>query len=197
MQSLFDQEAKQNNVYPLDPRQGGRQERPTGKHFTFYTRTGHLYVSLTPAFENHSHTITAQVDIPVGGANGVLLADGAESGGFSLFLNDGKPTYTYNYFGRRITTLAGAAPLPPGPATIVLRFAYDGGGIGKAAEATLLVNNHQVAESRIPETVPMAFSFEDTFDVGEDSASPVGDYKSPFPFTGLIRRIDFDILPDK
>lgn len=197
LQTLFDQAAKQNNVYPLDPREGGRQERPTGKHFTFYTGTGHLYVSLTPAFENHSHTITAQVDIPAGGASGVLLADGAESGGFSLFLDYGKPTYTYNYFGRRITTIADADPLPPGPATIVLRFAYDGGGNGKGAQATLLVNDRKVAESRIPETVPVAFSFEDTFDVGEDSASPVGDYKSPFPFTGVIRRVDFDILPDK
>jgi len=197
LQTLFDQAAKQNNVYPLDPREGGRQERPTGKHFTFYTGTGHLYVSLTPAFENHSHTITAQVDIPAGGASGVLLADGAESGGFSLFLDHGKPTYTYNYFGRRITTIADADPLPPGPATIVLRFAYDGGGNGKGAQATLLVNDRKVAESRIPETVPVAFSFEDTFDVGEDSASPVGDYKSPFPFTGVIRRVDFDILPDK
>lgn len=197
LQSLFDVEAKRNDVYPLDPRQGGRQERPAGKHFTFYTGTGHLYVSLTPAYENHSHTITARVDIPQGGASGVLLADGAESGGFTLFLNQGKPTYTYNYFRRRITTIAAPAALPPGPATIVLRFAYDGGGLGKGAVATLLVNDRAVGEARIPETVPVAFSFEDTFDVGEDSASPVGNYQSPFRFTGVIRRIDFDILPDQ
>jgi arylsulfatase A-like enzyme len=197
LQALFDVEAKRNQVYPLDPRQGGRQERPAGKHYTFYTGTGHLYVSLTPAFENHSHTITAHIDIPRGGANGVLLADGAESGGFSLFLKDGRPTYTYNYFQRRITTIAAPTALPPGPATIVLRFDYDGGGLGKGAEATLLVNDHAVGKARIPETVPVTFSFEDTFDVGEDSASPVGNYQSPFPFTGTIKRIDFDILPDK
>jgi len=197
MQTLFDAEAKKNQVYPLDPRTAGRQERPAGKHFTFYTGTGHWYVSLTPQYENHSHTITAYVDIPQGGANGVLLADGAESGGFSLFLKDGRPSYTYNYFQRRITTIVAPNALTAGPAKIALRFAYDGGGVGKGAVATLLVNDKAVGEERIPETVPNAFSFEDTFDVGEDSASPVGNYVSPFPFTGVLRKVDFDILPDK
>ena len=197
MQALFDVEAKKNQVYPLDPRTAGRQERPAGKHFTFYTGTGHWYVSLTPQYENHSHTITAYMDIPQGGANGVLLADGAESGGFSLFLKDGRPSYTYNYFQRRITNIEARNALPAGPAKIELKFAYDGGGVGKGAVATLLVNDKAVGEARIPETVPMAFSFEDTFDVGEDSASPVGDYVSPFPFTGVLHKVDFDILPDK
>jgi arylsulfatase len=197
LQTFFDVEAKRNQVYPLDPRMGGRQYRPSGTHFTYYTGTGHLYVSLTPAYENHSHIISAYVDIPPTGANGVLLADGGESAGFSLFLKDGKPAFTYNYFGRRITTIASPTALLPGPAKIVLRFAYEGGGRGKAAEATLLVNDQPVANAHIPETVPMAFSFDDTFDIGEDSASPVGDYQSPFPFTGTIHHIDFDILPDK
>jgi arylsulfatase len=193
LQQLFDTEAKKNNVYPLDPRVAGRQERSSGKHFTYYVPTGHLYISLAPQFENHSHTITARVDIPKEGANGVLLADGAESGGFSLFLKDSKPTYTYNYFQRNITTIASPDPLPPGPATIRLQFDYDGGGIGKGALVTLYVNDHPVARSRIDHTVANAFSFEDTFDIGEDSASPVGDYQSPFPFTGTIQRIDLDI----
>ena len=197
LQTLFDVEAKKNQVYPLDPRTAGRQERPAGKHYTFYTGTGHWYVSLTPEYENHSHTITAYVDIPQGGANGVLLADGAESGGFSLFLKDGRPSYTYNFFQRQITTIAAPSALPPGPAKIVLKFAYDGGGTGKGATATLLVNDRVVGEARIPQTVGFAFSFEDTFDVGEDSASAVGDYRSPFPFTGTLGRVDFDILPDK
>jgi arylsulfatase len=72
-----------NHVYPLAPRVAGRQERPTGKHFTYYAPTGHLYVSLTPQYENHSHTITAYIKVPKEGGNGVLLADGAKSGGFS------------------------------------------------------------------------------------------------------------------
>jgi len=195
LKSIFDVEAKRNNVYPLDPRFGGRQARPEGKHFTYYASTGHLYVSLTPVYENHSHTITAWVDIPPGGGNGVLIADGAEGGGFSLFLKDGKLTYTYNYFKQNVTTIAAPSALPPGPTKIKLDFAYDGGGIGKGANVTLSVNDKPVAKARIPETVHFAFSFEDTFDIGEDSASPVGNYESPFRFNGTIQHIDLDIGP--
>ena len=192
---LFDAEAKQNRVYPLDPRFGGRQARPEGNHFRYYTGTGHLYLSLTPAYENKSHKITAYVTVPNGKSNGVLMADGGEGGGFSLYLKDGRPTYTYNYFKRRITTIASPAPLPPGPAKITLELNYDGGGVGKGANITLLVNDKTVAKQRLPETVRMAFAFEDTFDIGEDSASPAGDYESPFPFNGTIQHIDLDIEP--
>ena len=195
MQTLFDEEAKKNQVYPLNPLWAGRQPRPTATHFTYYARTGRLYVSLTPPYENRSHTITAHVVIPKDGANGVLIADGGIGGGFSLYVKDGKPSYTYNYFARRITTIASPTPLLPGPAKIVLQFAYDGGGRGKGAVATLSVNDQQVGQARLPETVSTAFSFEDTFDVGEDSASPVGDYQSPFPFTGTLDRIDLDLAP--
>jgi arylsulfatase len=195
LKALFDEEAKKNEVYPLNPLWYGRQARPTGMHFTYYARTGHLFLSLTPEYENRSHTITAYVAIPKGGANGVLMADGGIGGGFSLFLKDGKPSYTYNYFRQRITTITAPTALPPGPAKIVLKFDYDGGGRGKGAVATLYVNDRQAGQARLPQTVPIAFSFEDTFDVGEDSASPVGDYQSPFPFTGTLDRIDLDLAP--
>lgn len=195
LENLFDIEAKKNNVYPLDPRFGGRQPRPEGKHFTYYTETGHLYLSLTPAYEDHSHTITAYVDIPKRGADGVLMADGGEEGGFSLYIKDGKPSFTYNYFKRRITTIAAPTPLPPGAAKITLNLEYEGKGLGDPAEITLLVNDKPVAKAHLPETVRMAFSFEETFDIGEDSASAVGAYQSPFPFTGKIDHIDLDIAP--
>jgi arylsulfatase len=195
LEKIFDSEAKRNNVYPLDPRWGGRQARPGGKHFVYYARTGHLFVSLTPAYENHSHTITAWVDIPRDGGDGVLMADGGDAGGFSLYIKDGKPAYTYNYFQQRITTIAAADVLPPGPAKITLQFAYDGNGVGKGATITLLVNDKPAATARLPETVRTAFSFEETFDIGEDTASAVGPYQSPFPFTGSIEHIDLDIGP--
>ncbi|HKR28837.1 MAG TPA: arylsulfatase, partial [Terriglobales bacterium] len=189
----FDEQAKQNNVYPLDPRFGGRQSRPAGTHFRYYTETGHLYLSLTPAYENHSHTITAYIEVPQNGGNGVLVADGGEGGGFSLFLKDGKPTYTYNYFKRRITTISAPHSLPPGRAKVVLEFRYSGSGLGGAADVDLKVNDDEVAAAHIPETVRTAFSFEETFDIGEDSASPVADYESPFPFNGKIEHVDLDI----
>jgi arylsulfatase A-like enzyme len=193
LQSLFDEEAKKNQVYPLNPLWTGRQSRPTGKHFTYWGPTGHLYLSLTPQYENHSHTITAYVTIPKGGANGVLVADGGIGGGFSLYLKDGKPSYTYNFFRQQITTITSPSALPPGPAKITMQFAYSGGGKGRSAVATLLVNDQQVGQAQLPQTVLTGFSFEDTFDIGEDTASPVGDYQSPFPFTGVLNRINLDI----
>jgi len=196
MQSIFDEEAKRNQVYPLDPRKNGRSTRMGGTHFTYYASSGHLYNALVPSLETRSHTITANVEIPKQDANGVLMAEGGEGGGFSLFLKDGRPTYTYNFFRRQLTTIAAPKALPPGPASIVLHLIYDG-EVGKGAVATLLVNGQQVATGHIPQTVPGVFSFEETFDVGEDSASPVGDYKSPFPFTGTINRIDLDLVPQK
>ena len=195
LQALFDEQAKQNQVYPLNPMFDGRQPRRAGTHFTYYAPTGHLYLSMTPQYESRSHTITAEIEVPPSGANGVLMADGGIGGGFSLFLRDGRPTYSYNYFGRHTTTLSASDPLPPGHAKIVLQFDYDGGGQGKGATATLTVNGKQAARTRLEQTVPFAFSFEDTFDIGEDTASPVGDYQSPFPFTGTIDRIDLDIAP--
>lgn len=193
--TLFDAEAKRNNVYPLDPRFGGRQPRPTGTHFRYYTTTGHLYLSLTPQYENHSHTITAFIDVPKEGAKGVLIADGGEAGGFTLFLKNGRPTYTYNYFKRRITTISAPGALPAGPAKIVLDFHYRGTSPGGPADIELKVNDHLVGSAHLPETVRSAFSFEDTFDIGEDSSSPVGSYESPFPFSGTIDHIDLDIAP--
>jgi arylsulfatase A-like enzyme len=191
MQALFDDEAKKNQVYPLDPRMSGRGFKVPAAYYTFYTATGHLYNELTPPFETMSHTITAYVDIPKQGANGVLAAVGAEGGGFSLFLQDGKPTYTYNFF-RHSTTIAAQDALPPGRAKIALQLTYDGTGIDKTAVATLSVNDRQVGTAHISQTVPKVFSFEETFDIGEDSASPVGNYESPFPFTGTIDHIDVD-----
>jgi arylsulfatase len=123
------------------------------------------------------------------------MADGGEEGGFSLYIKDGKPAYTYNYFKRQITTIASPEALPPGPAKITLQLAYDGNGAGKSATITLFVNDKPAASARLPETVRTAFSFEETFDIGEDSASPVGPYQSPFPFAGRIEHIDLDIGP--
>jgi Sulfatase len=193
LQSLFAEEAKKNQVYPLNPLWSGRQARPTGKHFTYWGPTGHLYLSLTPEYENRTHTITAHVTIPKEGANGVLMADGGIGGGFSLYLKNGKPMYTYNFFRQQITTIASPTAPPPGPAKITLQFAYSGGGKGKSAVATLFVNDQQVGQAHLPQTVLTGFSFEDTFDIGEDTASPVGDYESPFPFTGVLNRIELDI----
>ena len=199
MQDLFMEEAQKNDVLPLDPRKAGRDhvrpDPPGGRSFfTFYGGADHMYQAMAPGFEGHSHTITAYVDVPAKGAEGVIASEGGLASGFSLYMKDGRPTYTYNFFRRQITTIRGADKLPAGRSKITLQF-DDDGGLGKGAKIALEVNDKKVAETRLTQTVPYTFSFEETFDVGQDSASPVGEYKSPNRFTGTIDRVEVRILP--
>jgi arylsulfatase len=145
--------------------------------------------------KNHSLTITADVEIPKGGANGVILAQGGRFGGWSLYFNGGKPVYTYNFLGLQRFTVASPQKVPAGKATIRFEFAYDGGGLGKGGLGTIYVNDKKVAEGRIEHTQPMIFSADETADVGEDDATPVTeDYKAyDNKFTGKIVKVTIDL----
>ena len=112
--------------------------------------------------KNRSLTITADVEIPQGGANGVILAQGGRFGGWSLYMKDGKPIYVYNFLGLQRFTVASPQAVPAGKATIRFEFAYDGGGLGKGGLATIYVNDKKVAEGRIERTQPMIFSADET-----------------------------------
>lgn len=200
LQALFDIEAKKNKVFPIDSRVAGREHStpapPGGRaFFTFYPGATHLYDALAPPTCNRTYTLRAYVDIPAGGADGVLVAEGGASSGFSLYIQGGRPTYIYNYFRRERTTVAAAERLPPGKSTIFLHVEYDGGGRGKGASVTLTVNGKVAGKVRIAHTVPVAYAYDETFDVGEDSASPVGAYTSPFPFTGTLERLEVETSP--
>ena len=102
--------------------------------------------------KNRSHTITAEVEIPANGANGVILCQAGRFGGWSLYLKDGKPTYTYNWLGLQRYTVAAPEAVPAGKATIRFEFAYDGGKPGSGGTGTILVNGKKVAEGRIERT---------------------------------------------
>jgi len=116
--------------------------------------------------------------------------------GWTLYLRDGVPSYTYNYLGHEITTITGRQPLPEGPTTLALSFDYDGGGLGKGGSATLSVDGNPVATGRLEQTVPFLFSMSgETLDVGVDTGSPVGPYPNEFPFTGAVDRIDVLLRP--
>lgn len=125
--------------------------------------------------KNRSSTITAALDIPAGGANGALLSQGGRFGGWSLYMKDGKPAYTYDFLGLARYTIASPQALSPGPATVTLDFAYDGGGVGKGGKATLSVNGTSVAEGRVEKTQPNIFSADETADVGIDNQTPVAE----------------------
>lgn len=196
LQSLFDREAERNQVFPIDSRVAGREHStpapPNGRaFFTFYPGATRLYGAVAPATCNRTHELRAYVDAGEGAADGVLVAEGGASAGFSLYIRNGRPAYTYNYFRREVTTIEGAEPLR-GLSTIALRFEYDGGGRGRGAKITLRVNGKVVGEARLAHTVPVAYAYDETFDVGEDSASPVGAYNAPFPFTGKLARVEVE-----
>ena len=204
MQALFLQEAVKYNVLPIDDRSierfnpaiAGRPDLMGGRTaLTVYEGMTGMMENAFINVKNRSHTITAEVEIPAGGASGVVLAQAGRFAGWSLYFTDGKPAYVHNWIGRERYTVAAAEPVAPGKATIRLDFAYDGGGLGKGATATLSVNGHKAAEGRIAHTVPLVFSGDEGADVGVDEATNVTDaYKEgDNRFTGKIRKVTGEV----
>jgi arylsulfatase A-like enzyme len=204
MRTLFMKEAPKYQVLPIDDRSlerlnaalverpnlmGGRTSLTLGEGMTGMLENVFINV------KNRSKTLTAEVDIPQGGANGVILAQGGRFGGWSLYLKDGRPAYTYNWLGLNRYTVSAPDALPAGKATLVFDFAYDGGGLGKGGNGTLSVNGNKVAEGRIDRTQPMMFSADETADVGIDEATPVTeDYKEGYnKFTGKIEKVTVEV----
>jgi arylsulfatase len=123
--------------------------------------------------KNKSKTITAEIEVPAGGANGTIVAQGGRFGGWSLYVKDSVPAYHYNFLGLRQTSISAAKPLAPGKATIRFDFTNDGGGPGKGGVGTMFVNGEKVAEGRIENTQAGIFSADETADVGIDLGTPV------------------------
>ncbi|HEY6266621.1 MAG TPA: hypothetical protein VIW93_17610, partial [Candidatus Acidoferrum sp.] len=148
-----------------------------------------------PYFKNKSYRITADVDIPAGGAEGVLMTQGGRFNGLGLYLLQGKPIFYYNLVGVERTAIAGKDKLAPGKHSIELSFKYDGGGIGKGGLATLTVDGKKVAEQKLTRTIAFRVSADETLDIGEDTGTPVSeDYHVPFRFTGPLNKVVI-ILP--
>jgi arylsulfatase len=145
--------------------------------------------------KNRSHTITAEVEIPKGGANGVVIAQAGRFAGWSLYFKDGKPAYVHNFIGRQIYTVSSSEVVAPGKATVRMDFAYDGGGLAKGGTATLSINGKKAAEGRIEHTVPFVFSGDEGADVGMDNETNVTDaYKEgDNRFTGKIHKVTVEV----
>jgi len=203
MQDLFMKEAVKYSVLPLDDRTierlnaglVGRPDLMAGRtSLTVYQGMTGMSENVFINVKNRSHAITAEVEVPQGGANGVILAQAGRFGGWSLYLKDGKPTYTYNWLGLKQFTVAAADALPAGKTTIRYEFIYDGGGVGKGGTATLYVNGKNVATGRIEQTQCCAFSADEGADVGADEGTPVTEaYQVPFKFTGKIDRVTIEL----
>lgn len=203
LQDLFLKEAVKYSVLPLDDRLLERTNsalvgRPDlmGGRTTLTLHEGMLGMSenVFINMKNRSHTITADVEIPKTGANGVILAQAGRFGGWSLFVKDGKPAYTYNFLGLQRYTVAAKQTLPAGKVTVRFEFAYDGGGPGKGGVGTILVNGKTVATGRIERTQCCFYSADEGTDVGADEGTPVTEaYKVPFKFTGKIRKVMIEL----
>jgi len=205
LQALFLEEAVKYDVLPLDDRSVERMDPAlAGRPDLMGARTT---LTLYPGFagmmentflntKNRSMTVTAEIEIPEGGANGVLLAQGGRFGGWSLYLRDGRPTYVHNFVGLERYEVSSPDPLPPGRTTVVLDFAYDGGGRGQGGTATLFVDGRSTAQGRIARTTPNVYSLDEGADVGMDEDTPVSeDYLPGLPsrFTGTIERIVVEV----
>lgn len=200
MKEQFLVEAARNNVLPLDDRGPARVvgARPgiIGDRTTFSFRAGSTRMpeDIVRTTFNRSYSIVADIDVPEKGADGVVVAAGGYFAGLSLYVQNGHPKFTYNYFGSKYTTLEGKRALAPGKTVLRYEFAYDGGGLGKGGEAKLYANDALVAQARIDATVPLGFSADETLDVGMDTGTPAADsYEGAFPFAGKIRTVTFNL----
>jgi arylsulfatase len=205
MQAEFMKEAQRYHVLPIDdrtiertnPALAGRPDVMGGRtSLTLYEGMEGMLENTFMNIKNRSSKITATLDIPKGGANGAILSQGGRFGGWSLYMKDGKPAYTYNYLGLERYTVSASQALPAGPVTVMLDFEYDGGGAGKGGNATLYVNGKSVAEGRIGKTQPNIFSADETADVGLDNQTPVAEgigIGAETRFTGKINEVLLEV----
>jgi arylsulfatase A-like enzyme len=216
LQALFLTEARKYNVLPLDSsfvERGDPTKRPNPirdvTDFTYYPGMIRIPENNSPNIKNRSFRIAAEVEIPQGGAEGVLATQGGRFAGWAFLVMDGKPEFVYAYSNQDgamyphqrsdKTRIAGNEKLAPGKHVIVFDFAYDGGGIGKGGKGTLTVDGKKAAEGRIAQTTPIPkFSLDESFDVGEDTGTPVideYDAKMPFRFSGTLKKIQIHLSP--
>ncbi len=189
-------------MLPLDDRRverfnadiAGRPQLIRGRSQLLYEGMGRLSENSVLVIKNKSHAVTAQIEVPEGGAEGVIVAQGGAYAGWSLYLHEGRPTYCYNLFGLQRFKISGEQAVPAGEHQARMEFAYDGGGLGKGGSVALYLDGDRIGEGRVENTVPMLFSGDETLDLGRDSATPVSDdHGTDNAFTGRVRWVQIDI----
>lgn len=205
MQALFLAEAAKYQVLPLDASALDRFVVPrpgpaAGRQQFVYTGPLHsLQDACAPKLQNRAYRITAEIEVPSGGASGMLVTHGGRFGGYGLYLVQGKPTFTYNFLNLARAKWQGPE-LSPGRHTITFDFQPATGVVvqlpfGRGGTGTLVVDGQQVATRSMPRTVPIILTLDETFDVGLDTGTPVddSDYQVPFPFTGKLDKLTIDL----
>jgi arylsulfatase A-like enzyme len=205
LQDLFMEEAQKNQALPIDDRvferfdpdavgrpdlMGDRTSITLAEGMTGMTENVFLNI------KNKSKTITAELEVPEGEAEGAIIVQGGRFGGWALYVKDGIPAYHYNFLGLKRFTVTAKDKLAPGKATVKFEFNYDGGGVGKGGMGTLYVNGQKVAEGRIGRTQPTVFSADETADVGIDLATPVVEElgaEAESKFNGTIHKVTVEV----
>jgi len=206
LQRLWLIEAVKYNVLPLDDRTvertnpdlAGRPQLIKGSRQLLFGGMGRLTENSIINFKNKSHAVTAEVVVPPTGAEGVVIAQGGLTGGWSLYTKAGKLKYCYNFYGLNRYMIESTSQLPPGTHQVRMEFKYDGGGLGKGGTVTLFVDGKKDGEGRVDQTEPMVFSADETCDIGFESGSPVT-YDYPHQgnrFTGDVNWVEIDVGKD-
>ncbi len=212
MEKLFYAEAEKNQVMPMDTTTFTRSILPrpnltAGRSvFTYSGEVTGTPNGNAPSVLASSYNIKAEVEIPEGGAEGMLVTHGGRFTGYGFYLLDGKPVYTWNLLGLKLVKWQGKDVIAPGKHTIEFDFKYDGlgaetlkygtpSGLGRSGTGYLKVDGKVVAMNKMEKTVPMLMQWCESFDVGADTGSPVDDkdYKTPFRFTGKLDKLTLTI----
>jgi len=158
---------------------------PQDKELVYYPPAAiRVQMSVSPPIKNRSHELIAEVDMPKGGGNGMLVTAGGRTAGYALFVKNNHLYYVYNFIGIDRTAIESSEPVPEGKSTLSMKFTKTGKFQG---DAEIFINGKSVGKEHLPNTVPITFSIEETFDVGEDTGSPVIEdvYAIPFRSTAL------------
>ena len=208
LRALFLEEATKNQVLPLDDRYlerlspENRPDHTLGRTVYTYFHPGPTRITegMAPNMKNTSYSITGMVTIPDNGAEGMIVTQGGWFGGNALYLLKGKPVFAYaaSHYPEHKFKVEAPQALSPGKHEVRVDFSYDGGDPGSGGTATIFVDTAQVAGGRIGRTIPVRVSSDETFDVGEDSGTPVNrDYDVPFRFTGELHKVVVELKPAK
>jgi arylsulfatase A-like enzyme len=206
LQRLWLIEATKYNVLPLDDRGAERLEptlagRPTlirGRSQLFFPGMGRLSENSVVSIKNKSFSVTADVEVPDGEANGVIIAQGGRFGGWALYAKGGNAKFVYNVLGIQQFPVEAENPIPTGSHQVRMEFAYDGGGLAKGGDVTLYYDGDPVGKGRVGATQAMIFSADETTDIGYESGTTVTpDYTAKTSrFTGKINWVQLDLGSD-
>jgi arylsulfatase A-like enzyme len=206
LQRLWLIEATRYKVLPIDDRMvekmnpdtAGRPVLIKGKTQLLFGGMGRLSENCVLNIKNKSHSVTAEIVVPKAGAEGVIISQGANIGGWSLYAKGGKLKYCYNWGGFKSFFVEGSTPIPAGDHQVRMEFAYAGGGLGKGGKVTLFVDGKNVGEGEIGATLAMVFSADDGCDVSEDSGAPVSSDYGPQGngFNGRVKGVQLAIAED-